>query len=910
MVRHDAIVKDAEKSATPPVRLQGTDALPNSKAGDAAPFSNALARRALLVTLTVAWCGAAVGIVGARLGTVQGNEFLLICSSLTFSSGALITIFFFRRVALQTVATIATIYFSLNLCTGMVISTYGPGDPLNFFIYLVWFFPLVIVNRLVNQPHIGRFLTRFLRIAPLLSIACLLPRLLVIFKATPLSMVAVYFLCYLGFCIGFDIISRYREQFVVEREREESLKLANRILESISDCFISLDSNFRLIYLNDAACREFAVERSVALQTTLALAAPAFCSPSMRAGIEMAFANSQASVFEAQHNEREIWYVVRCYPQAGGMSVYFQNVTRWVLSRRELEKAQERLREQAELLDKAHDAILLAELDSRLRYWNKGAERLYGWTSEEAIGRFAADIFLYDRAEMNVRVAATVRDGSWAGEISQRHRDGRILTVESHLTLVKGEDGEPECIMAINTDVTQRKAVEAKMQRLAFYDTLTELPNRQLLRERLDRALTLADRQSTTGALLFIDLDEFKTLNDTLGHHIGDLLLQQAAARLTSCTRQTDTVARLGGDEFVVMLEGLGKDAKSAGAAAKVVADKILEAFHRPFQLAQYEHESTASIGIALFAGSSDSADDLLKRADLAMYRAKSQGRDAMSFFDPEMQTYVTNRVALRADLRRALLNNEFELFYQPQVNNEGQVMSAEALLRWRHPQRGMVPPNEFIPLAEQAGLIVEIGRWVLETACSQLAKWAASPMTEHLSIAVNVSLRQLLDPHFVDLVLGALRQSGAEPNRLKLEMTESSMLEKLDDTIAKIAALKVSGIEFSVDDFGTGYSSLSHLKRLPLDQLKVDRSFIKDLLTDHKDASIARTIITLGVNLNLTVIAEGVETEGQRAFLEREGCHMYQGFLFSPALQVAPFEAFLAARHQPASAQLTPLMQ
>ncbi len=560
-------------------------------------------------------------------------------------------------------------------------------------------------------------------------------------------------------------------------------------------------------------------------------------------------------------------------------------------------RAEENMREQAELLDNAQDAIYVESLQRRFRYWNKGAERLYGWTSEEVIGRPATEIFHCDSSEIDARVASVLKEGAWVGEVVQRRRDGSTLDVESRVTLVTGTDDKPNSILFINTDITKRKAAEAKMERLAFYDTLTELPNRRLLRERLDRALTVGSRRNTAGALLFIDLDDFKSLNDTLGHQIGDLLLQQVATRLTACTRKVDTVARLGGDEFVVLLEGLSSNAKTAGATAKLVADKILEAFLVPFRLNDHESESSASIGITLFTGLSETADDLLKQADLAMYRAKSMGRNASSFFDPEMQTYVTSRAVLRTDLRRAVQNNEFELFYQPQVNRDRQVVSAEALLRWRHPQRGMVPPTEFIPLAEDAGLIVELGRWVLETACAQLSEWAKNPDMRHLSIAVNVSLRQLLDLHFVNLVLEALRKSGSNPCRLKLEITESSMLEKVEDTIGKMEALKSVGIEFSVDDFGTGYSSLSHLKRLPLDQLKVDRAFVKDLLTNGKDASIARAIITLGHNLNLTVIAEGVETEAQREFLERQGCCVYQGFLFSPALPSHKFEAF-ACRH------------
>jgi diguanylate cyclase (GGDEF)-like protein/PAS domain S-box-containing protein len=862
--------------------------------------ASTLARHALLITLTAAWCGGALGMVGARLGTVAGPEFRLILGSLLFSSGALATLFLFPRVALQTVATVSTICFSINLCAGIMIATFGSGEHLNLFVYLIWFFPLLVFNKLVNRPDVGRFLAKFLLIAPLLSVGCLLPRLCLIFKAMPLILLAVYCVSYIGFAAMFDVVTRYREEFVLEQERVESLKLASQILESISDCFISLDVDCQLVYLNSAACKQFAVERHSALKKTLINVAPAFLSHSMQAGIEAAFMNADATVFEAQHNERDI-----CYPRLDGMSIYFQNVTESVLSRRELEKSQATVREKAELLDRAKDAILMADIgDSRIRYWNKGAERLYGWTSEEATGRQATGIFHYDPLETNARIASTLRDGDWVGEISQRRKDGSTITVESHLTLVKGVDGEPKSILAINTDITRRKAAEARMEHLAFYDTLTELPNRQLLRDRLSRALSFAQRHKTTGALLFVELDDFKTLNDTLGHDIGDLLLQQVALRLVSCTRKEDTVARLGGDEFMVMVDGLSKDGREAATAAKLVADKISEVFLKPYHLGLHQCDSTASIGIALFNGASETTDDLLRRADLAMYTAKAQGRNTCCFFDPEMQTQITLRAALRSDLRQALQNSEFELFYQPQVDSDGHVVSAEALLRWRHPRRGMVPPSDFIPLAEDAGLIVEIGGWVLETACSQLAKWGSRPNTQNLSIAVNVSLRQFRDSNFVNLVIETLRRSGANPRRLKIEITESSLLEQLEDTIAKMESLKTYGIGFSLDDFGTGYSSLSHLKRLPLDQLKVDRAFINDLLINDRDASIARTIITLGHNLNLIVIAEGVETEGQREFLEREGCHIYQGFLFSPALNCLQLESFVAA-HRPVEKRL-----
>ena len=536
----------------------------------------------------------------------------------------------------------------------------------------------------------------------------------------------------------------------------------------------------------------------------------------------------------------------------------------------------------------------MQDMDNRVVYWNKSAERLYGWTAAEVTGRLAADIFHGTAENINKSLASVLQNGEWSGELRQYHRDGTLLIVESRCTLVSAEDGKPRSILFINTEITRRKAAEAKILHLAFFDALTELPNRSLLRERLEKALFAAIRQGNMGALLFVNLDEFRVVNDTLGQDIGDALLQQVARRLTSCVGPSITVARLGGDEFVVMLEGLNEELTLTSAEAKAVGDRVLGAFLQPFEVGSYQYNSTVRIGITLFPRLSDTVDDVLRRADLAMHRAKTQGRNTICFFDPVMQIFIASCAALQSDLRRALQNREFELHYQPQVDSQRRVVGAEGLLRWRNSRGGMVPPNEFIPLAEESGLIVELGRWALETACAMLAEWAARPALGRLSIAVNVSVRQFLDANFVSLVREVLRESGANPRRLKLEVTESTVMEKADDTIAKMTALKVLGVGFSLDDFGTGYSSLSRLKRLPLDQLKIDRSFVSDVLTDVRDASIARTIITLGRNLNLSVIAEGVETEGQRDFLECEGCHAYQGYLFSPALTSSRFEAFV----------------
>jgi diguanylate cyclase (GGDEF)-like protein len=457
----------------------------------------------------------------------------------------------------------------------------------------------------------------------------------------------------------------------------------------------------------------------------------------------------------------------------------------------------------------------------------------------------------------------------------------------------------PRSILAINTDITDRKAAEAKIYQLAFYDDLTGLPNRVMLRERLEKALAARMDGEKMGALLLLDLDDFKTLNDTSGHDIGDLLLQEVARRLTSSVRKTDFMARLGSDEFMVILEGLSADAKEAAIEAKAVGDMLLGACQEPCSLGGYKYAGTASIGVTLFQKQKDAADDLLKRADLAMYRAKAKGRNAMCFFDPAMETSAASRAELLADLKSAMQNREFELHHQPQMDSNGRVTGAEALLRWRHTQRGMVPPSEFIPLAEAAGLIVQLGLWVLQEACSQLAIWAMHPETEGLTLAVNVSIRQFIDPQFVHLVEEALRESGANPHRLKLEITESFIMEKANDTIAKMNALKSHGISFSMDDFGTGYSSLSQLRQLPLDQLKIDQSFLRDVPNCAKSASIVSAIIALGRSLNLSVIAEGVETEQQRGFLEDQGCCLYQGYLFSRALPAPQFEEFVNEARQ-----------
>ena len=454
--------------------------------------------------------------------------------------------------------------------------------------------------------------------------------------------------------------------------------------------------------------------------------------------------------------------------------------------------------------------------------------------------------------------------------------------------------------IAVLRDITQRKASEEEVNKLAFYDPLTQLPNRRLMVDRLNQALGISARSGRMGALQFIDLDNFKTLNDTQGHAMGDLLLQQVAQRLSQCLRDGDTVARLGGDEFVVMVEELSEIREEAAALAEKIGEKILATISQPYRLGGLEYQITPSIGITLYADHNQSTDELLKQADLAMYQAKAAGRSTLRFFDPAMQAVITARVALEGDLRVAMLRDQFVLYYQPQVDRSGHIIGAEVLIRWPHPTRGMVSPGTFIPLAEETGLILTLGNWVLETACTQLVRWDAHPTTQALTLSVNVSQRQFRQPDFVPYIVDLLRYTGANPNRLKLELTESLLASDIEDISTKMKALKAHGVGFSLDDFGTGYSSLSYLKRLPLDQLKIDQSFVRDLMTDPNDAAIALAVITLGHSLGLAVIAEGVETEDQRDHLHAQGCDAYQGYLLGRPVPILDFEQLLLPATSP----------
>jgi len=469
--------------------------------------------------------------------------------------------------------------------------------------------------------------------------------------------------------------------------------------------------------------------------------------------------------------------------------------------------------------------------------------------------------------------------------------DGRTIWMRTSKVPLLNNDNENIGIMGVYRDVTAQKETEDEIYTLAFYDSLTSLPNRRMFLERIRRYIASGARHHNYGAILFLDLDNFKTLNDTRGHAIGDMLLVEVANQLKACVRDGDAVARLGGDEFIIMLEGLSTDNQQAATQAESVAQKILESIRKPILLQGFEHHGSISIGIILFRGEELTDDELLKYADTAMYEAKSAGRNTLRFFDPVMQSKLEARMALDADLRQALHERQFRLCYQIQVNQDLSAIGAEVLLRWQHPERGEISPLDFIQLAEETGLILPIGQWVLETACECLESWEGGPLTRELDLSVNVSARQFRQPDFVEQVRGTLARIGNDPRMLKLELTESIVLENVQDTSQKMRALKEIGVRFSMDDFGTGYSSLSYLTQLPFDQLKIDQSFVRNIGVKSTDEIIIQTIIGMGRNLGMQVIAEGVETEEQRAFLERHNCHAFQGYLFGRPVHLAEFE-------------------
>lgn len=553
------------------------------------------------------------------------------------------------------------------------------------------------------------------------------------------------------------------------------------------------------------------------------------------------------------------------------------------------------------------EAILVTDAQAKIISVNKSFENLTGYSAAEAIGRNPRILQSgHHDAEFYQAMWHSLREnGSWSGEMWDKRKDGSLYPKWLTITTVRDTAGEISHYVAIFMDISERKRAEEEVHRLAFYDHLTQLPNRRLLMDRLEQALVASHRNGTHGALMFMDLDNFKILNDTKGHDVGDLLLIEVAERIKGCVRESDTVARLGGDEFVVILQDLGDSAIQSANQAEGVAAKIVATLNEPYRLNKYKHHCSVSVGVCLFMGKDTKLEELLKRADTAMYQAKNAGRNRVSFFETAMQSAVETRAMMESKLRLALAHQEMQLYFQMQVDENHQIIGAEVLLRWFNAEQGFVSPAQFIPVAEESGLILPIGAWVLETACQQLQLWAESDSTSQLKLAVNVSARQFSQPGFVKQIEALLQKYHFEPSRLKLELTESLVLVDVEDTIAKMHQLKQLGITFSMDDFGTGYSSLSYLKSLPLGQIKIDQSFVRDLVLDKSDELIVRTIIDMSNNFGLNVIAEGVETKEQVEILQRNGCNHYQGFYFGKPVPLKEFEALLLNSNPPNSGMI-----
>lgn len=686
-----------------------------------------------------------------------------------------------------------------------------------------------------------------------------------------------------------------------KQAQSETLRLAVRLsttLASITEAFVTLDRQCAFTYLNHESERLLQRPASELLGQKVWKDASHGVGQRLKQQLENALATNHRTEFEDFYPHLGRWLEVRAYPFAEGLAVYLRDVTR----RR---KAQQQQMLLETCVSRLNDIVLVAEVRSAsasgpyIVFVNHAFEQHTGYKRHEILGQTPQLLFNPDTSPGELeQMAATLQHQRHVHrELLIYRKNASSFWLELEIVRVLAPTGELTHWVAVGRDITQRKRADDAMQHMAFYDTLTSLPNRLLLLKRLEHLLVQNAKTHAQGALMFIDVDKLKVLNDTLGHHNGDRLLQQVAIRLSGCVHKTDTVARLGGDEFVVMLNHLGDDPAAAASKARSLADKVLMALREPFDLAGHQHYTTSSIGVTLLSGQHDNVGDMLKQADLAMYQAKASGRNAVCFFDPEMQQAVNASAAVSSELHAALRAHQFRLHYQPQVNRQGRVIGVEALLRWQHPAQGLLGPEAFIQMAEESGLILQLGQWALKTACEQLAAWSRWPIASSLSIAVNVSVCQFRHPEFVDRVMAEITRTGIRPQRLKLELTESVLANGMEITLAKMGRLKALGVTLALDDFGMGYSSLSLLKRLPLDQLKIDRSFVSDVLSDRNDAAISRTIITLAHSLNLQVVAEGVETQAQRDFLLNEGCDLFQGFLFAEPLTLQALEAYLAAQ-------------
>ncbi len=607
--------------------------------------------------------------------------------------------------------------------------------------------------------------------------------------------------------------------------------------------------------------------------------------------------SQQWDVFETRHrhkdgHEFDVEVSASYVPDSQHFVAFIHDITQ--------RKAAEKSMRIAAIAFETHEAILITDANANIIRVNQAFQDISGYSAEDVLGKNPSMLSSgrQDQQFYAQMWQQLLEQGTWTGEIWDKRKNGQIYPKWLTITAVRDQEGVNTEYVAIFNDITERKKAEEEIYNLAYYDALTQLPNRRLLIDRIRQAQMISLRNQQFGALLFLDMDRFKILNDTMGHDHGDLFLIEIAGRLQHCIREIDTVARIGGDEFVILIEELGLKAEDASHKAALIAEKIRTTLSIPYQLSGHEYHSSPSVGVSLFHGNTEPLESILKQADMAMYQAKESGRNMVRFFDPAMQIAVATHATLEADLRNAISGQQLRLYYQIQLDSELRPLGAEGLVRWVHPVRGLVMPKQFIHIAEKSSLILQLGHWVLEAACKQLALWQQSELTQNLILAINVSAQQFKRHDFVESVMAQLHLHQVNPDKLKLELTESVVLNDVNDVIGKMHDLQAQGVRLSLDDFGTGYSSLSYLKQLPLDQLKIDQSFVRDIITDPNDAVMVQTIINLAQNFRLSVIAEGVENEAQLEFLRINGCTAYQGYLFSKPLPLDEFEELLKQSH------------
>ena len=691
--------------------------------------------------------------------------------------------------------------------------------------------------------------------------------------------------------IGFAL-----DRFDLEKEREETLhsleKSALRyqkIIQSSVDGFFTLDMQGQIQDVNQAYLERSGYNREEILNMRVS-DLDAFLTQEEHKYVFQDLVRNGYINFTTKHRTKDgsNWPM-----QVSAVYLPEENIVMGFMhDMSEFEKAHNELQIAASVFE-SQEAMLVMDAERRIMRVNNAFTQITGYVPEEVVGKDPSILHSarYTQEFFHEMWETLQRTGLWEGEIWDKRKNGEIYPKQLTISAVSDNQGNVINYVETFVDLKERKEAEGQIERLAFYDQLTDLPNRRLALERLEHALITSERKGNYGAILYLDIDHFKVINDTLGHDAGDTVLLHVAKVIQNKLRLEDTVARLGGDEFVVILEDLGMDEEHAATQAKLIADKLLEDLGGLYTVSGRDFSSSVSIGISLFRGMKSNFHEILKRGDLAMYAAKKAGRNTMRFFDPVMQETLERRTLLEQDLRRALEQGQFCLYFQKRVNEEGDTNGAEVLLRWIHPQRGIISPLDFIPLCEETGLIVPIGEWILTEACAYLSTWQHQETLQHLKLSINVSAMEIKQPHFVNTVREVVKKSKINPTLLILEITESMLLENMEDFIVKMEQIRELGISFALDDFGTGYSSLSYLKKLPINELKIDKSFIQDIGIDINDEAIVETIVQMGKTLGIDILAEGVETQEQYDILRAFGCHNYQGYLFGHPTTIDDFE-------------------